>query len=291
MSQSERFIRTLLAMFVLCASTVTALAQDPVRLALGDDATTQTVRRLLGVPEGKELRVRTGREVPLIRYQVSFESFDGLTINADYAHASENPNAPTLILLPNMRSSRRDFAQLEDFLLQRGYSYLAFDLRGYGGSRFMNDGTAIDTDAMENDIEGTEFRKMARDVEAAIDWLYARHLVRSGGIFLVGDRVGGTAAAMGLVENATDVRGAVIFNPVRSFRSINADELLGKIQGRPVLLVAASVDRAATTSIRFIQSANSAARAEILHDIDPRVPLSDSRRAQEVILEFIESLH
>ncbi|MBX3730843.1 MAG: alpha/beta hydrolase [Candidatus Sumerlaeia bacterium] len=281
-------IRLLALAFVILVAASSAAA-EPVRLQL-DTATSDTLRSLLGLAPGQEIPLRDEPRYPVVRYQVSFESFDGLIINADYAHSARNPSAPTLILQPNMRSSRRDYDRFQEFLLENGFSYLAFDLRGYGGSQYRNDGTAIDTRAMENDIEGTEFRNMSRDIEAALDWLMARNLVKSGGVFIIGDRIGGTAAAMGLVDYATEVRGAVLFSPVRSFRRINLDDRLSRIQGRPILLLAPAEDRAATTAARQIQSANPNIRTEILHNVEPRIMLCDSPQAQEEIMSFIASV-
>jgi len=85
---------------------------------------------------------------------VTFTTGDGVVITGTL-YASSKVSAPTVLCLHQWRSDRSSYAGLATSLQTAGYTVLAIDLRGYGGSTKNSRGKAAKTqDAL---LAGTPF--------------------------------------------------------------------------------------------------------------------------------------
>ena len=153
---------------------------------------------------------------------VSFQTADGLTIHGHLFGSGEK-----IVILCHMRpSDQTSWYGFAEELAKAGYSALTFDFRGYGES------------------EGKkELSKIDLDVEAAIAAMRERGF---GSIYLVGASMGGTASL--IVAAREDVAGVVTISAPARFEDLNAEEVVGQVAERK-LLIASEGDSSAMTSL------------------------------------------
>ncbi len=153
---------------------------------------------------------------------VSFQTADGLTIHGHLFGSGEK-----IVILCHMRpSDQTSWYGFAEELAKAGYSALTFDFRGYGES------------------EGKkELSKIDLDVEAAIAAMRERGY---GSIYLVGASMGGTASL--IVAAREDVAGVVTVSAPARFEDLNAEEVVGQV-GERKLLIASEGDSSAMTSL------------------------------------------
>jgi dipeptidyl aminopeptidase/acylaminoacyl peptidase len=103
---------------------------------------------------------------------VEVEAADGLLLRGDY-YAPAAENAPAVLLLHQLGSSRVSWSPLIPALLDEGYTVLAVDLRGHGETGGTSDWTAA-----------------VSDVETWLDWLRAQPGVRADAVSIIGASIG-----------------------------------------------------------------------------------------------------
>ena len=104
---------------------------------------------------------------------------DGTRLAATY-RPGRRPDAPGVLLLHGVQSSRESMAPNAAWLAEQGYATLTIDFRGHGGS----------------ELRPRSFGLLeARDAEAAFRWLKARQ--RGAPVAAVGNSLGGAAALLG----------------------------------------------------------------------------------------------
>lgn len=153
---------------------------------------------------------------------VSFQTADDLTINGHLFGSGEK-----IVILCHMRpSDQTSWYGFAEELAKAGYSALTFDFRGYGESEGKKELSQIDL-----------------DVEAAIASMRERGY---GSIYLVGASMGGTASL--IVAAREDVAGVVTVSAPARFEDLNAEEVVGQV-GERKLLIASEGDSSAMTSL------------------------------------------
>lgn len=217
----------------------------------GDETTTASLRALLGLDPGAEVNVVRERRYPETRRVVEFTTADGVVIEALWGRTPVRGKAPAVILLHDLRGSREQVADLADELYHAGFSVLAMDLRGHGGSMRRTDGETIDINERIRERRTTVVEEMGRDVRAALDWIdregrtgYDRH-------YILGLRMGASVAGRAMSENGTRLQNAVLGSPLLQYFGIDLGKELGSIRGRPYLVFALEGD---TLSMRQLQT-------------------------------------
>ncbi|MBI5154159.1 alpha/beta fold hydrolase, partial [Candidatus Poribacteria bacterium] len=254
------FARALLLGFVLIGAV--ALADGPApaispRFPVANDpATTSTVRKMLGLPEGAPVVPRTKKEHPDTRASVGFETEDGVIIRASYGRSPANPDGPTVILMHQLNGDRTEFQDFGKFLLDNGFSVLAFDFRGFGESTKRKDGKPIFAPEYMKDRRTPEFDNMVKDADAALAWLGKRGALREHRAILLGSDLGSSVAGATVVAHALQVQSAVFVSPGLQYRSLSMSDAMGKIQGRPFLSVFAAKDEYSVTSNKELARIN-----------------------------------
>jgi esterase/lipase len=153
---------------------------------------------------------------------VSFQTADGVTIHGHLFGDGEK-----LVILSHMRpSDQTSWYGFAEELAKAGYSALTFDFRGYGESG-----------------GSKELSKIDLDVEAAIAAMRERGYAS---IYLVGASMGGTASLT--VAARQEVAGVVTVSAPARFEDLNAEEAVGQVSERK-LLIASKEDGSAMTSL------------------------------------------
>lgn len=180
---------------------------------------------------------------PILAAEVQLRTSDGVTIAATF-HDAGAP-APAVVLVPMYTRTKDDWRAFADRLHVSGFSTLAIDLRGHGGSG----GGATPVPAM------------ALDVRAAIDFLAARPTVRAIGV--VGASLGASLALMAAAD-APLVQGVAMISPASDYRGVRLDAAVKKYATRPLFLVASTEDPLAARTVRGLVAESVPAREQRL---------------------------
>jgi dienelactone hydrolase len=113
--------------------------------------------------------------------EVTFNAADGFGLKGTFQPAEKG--GPAILLLHQCNADRRIYDQLATMLNAAGYNVLAFDFRGFGGSKA---GAYTDFTARRREI--TE--KMPGDVDAALMFLTAQSTVNSRALGVVAGSCG-----------------------------------------------------------------------------------------------------
>ncbi|HSW46205.1 MAG TPA: alpha/beta fold hydrolase [Phycisphaerae bacterium] len=178
---------------------------------------------------------------------VVFTTEDNLVIAGSYWPARRSGDrAPMVILLHMYKGNRSEFDPLVGPLIRAGFSVLAIDLRGHGGSA----GPAPMKLADRVDRRDEElFRDMHLDVTAACEWLRDQPGVDPARFALVGASVGGSVA-LDYAGRDKSVDAVVCLTPGTSYLGLDALGAVRKYGDRPLLLIASEAERDAADHLR-----------------------------------------
>ncbi|MBR3604074.1 MAG: alpha/beta fold hydrolase [Elusimicrobiaceae bacterium] len=162
-----------------------------------------------------------------------FQTQDGWAISALYQPAEENQK--TLLLLHDVGKSYVDFATFSAKLTEKGFGYLALDLRGHGKSIGKGVYSSFAKEGVDND-----YNKMTRDVNAAMDYLKGKGVPEED-VFLVGAGMGANVAAKS-ASLWPNVAGVALLTPVTNFRDVLPISALRVYKGN-VFIASAADDK------------------------------------------------
>src|SRR5688572_14626999 len=113
--------------------------------------------------------------------EVSFKAADGFALKGTFYRVEKG--GPAVLLLHQCNADRRIYDQLAAMLNAAGYNVLAFDFRGFGGSRA---GEYTDITAQRQKI----IDSMSGDVESALAFLTAQSTVNTRALGVLGGSCG-----------------------------------------------------------------------------------------------------
>ena len=113
--------------------------------------------------------------------EISFKAADGFALKGTFHPVDRG--GPGILLLHQCNADRRIYEQLATMLNAAGYNVLAFDFRGFGGSR-----VGADTDLAANRQRIVE--RMPGDVDAALSFLTSQSTVNKRALGVVGGSCG-----------------------------------------------------------------------------------------------------
>ncbi|MDR1683837.1 MAG: lysophospholipase [Elusimicrobiota bacterium] len=185
---------------------------------------------------------------------VTITTEDGWEIKAIYAQAQppEGQDAPpaagkAVIFLHELMGGKNDFKNLAKKLNQFGFTTLAVDLRGHGGSVNLGEQSAFKKTGTDN-----EFNQMTRDVTAAIEYL-AKNGFAAPDVFLIGEGLGANVAARSIIFNP-DIAGLALLTPTLKSRDVLTMTGI-KVNTKPVFIAVSSADRKNMMEASFIRNA------------------------------------
>lgn len=141
--------------------------------------------------------------------EVSFNAADGFALKGTFY--STGRAGPGILLLHQCNADRQIYDDLAMMLIHAGYNVLAFDFRGFGGSKA---GEYTDFTAQRQKI----VERMPGDVEAALTFLTSQPTVNNNALGIVGGSCGVNQAVHGgrrhpevrtlvLLSGGTDAQG------------------------------------------------------------------------------------
>lgn len=225
----------------------------------GPDATTtsiaagSTTTTSAGTPTTVAPPTGTDATVPPEGTPLAFENADGQRLEG-----RRFGSGSTFVVLAHMKpATMESWFPFAEELAAAGYSALAFNFRGYGGSE--GDGFAVDVDTI-----------------AAID-----EALRLGAeeVYVIGASMGGTGAIAASAER--DVAGTVTLSAPARFGEVDAVAAAEHLQA-PLMLIAAEGDDAYVAQARQIAEA-----APVDADV---VPLDGSRHGTNLFVDHGEQL-
>lgn len=175
---------------------------------------------------------------------VTFTAADGFTLQGTFHSAPKG--GPGILLLHQCNADRRSYDQLALMLNTAGYNVLAFDFRGFGGSR---GGQYTDFGSQRQAV----IEKMPGDVDAALKFLASQNTVIARALGVVGGSCG-VNQAIQASRRHPDIRTLVLLSG-----GTNADgeaHIKGSPQ-LPVFGVASEEDGSAPASIKKIAALSS----------------------------------
>ena len=146
-----------------------------------------------------------------------------------------------MILIHALGHSKSDWEQFAPELQKAGYSALAVDLRGHGGS-----------DLNWRSFQDADFNRMMFDLIAAGNYLKAEGKET---VSLIGSSIGANLAV--LYANAENAQTAVLLSPGLDYRSVNIESASGHVS-IPMLVMVGDGDKYSFESSKTIKERSSA---------------------------------
>jgi dienelactone hydrolase len=189
------------------------------------------------------------------RRDVTFKAPDGFTLQGTFLSADKG--GPGILLLHQCNADRRIYDQLASMLNTAGYNVLAFDFRGFGGSRA---GEYADFSAARQKV----VERMPGDVDAALTFLTSQPTVNTRALGVVGGSCGVNQAVQASRRHP-EVRTIVLLSGGTDAHGEAHIENSPKI---PIFGAASEEDTNAAASIRKIVglSTNGDSRVEMFKD-------------------------
>ena len=187
--------------------------------------------------------------------EVSFKAADGFALTGTFYPVEKV--GPAILLLHQCNADRRIYEQLATMLNGAGYNVLAFDFRGFGGSR-----AGADTELAPNRQSIVE--RLPGDVDAALSFLTSQSTVNKRALGVVGGNCG-VNQAVHAARRHPEIRTLVVLSG-----GTDADgEAYVKDSPRiPILGVASEEDTTAAAATKTLVglSMNRESRVEMLRD-------------------------
>ncbi len=167
---------------------------------------------------------------------VTFTAADGFTLQGTFHSAPKG--GPGILLLHQCNADRRSYDQLARMLNTAGYNVLAFDFRGFGGSR---GGQYTDFGSQRQAV----IEKMPGDVDAALTFLTSQNTVIARALGVVGGSCG-VNQAIQASRRHPDIRTLVLLS---GGTDAEGEAHIGSSAQLPIFGVASEEDGTAPASI------------------------------------------
>lgn len=216
------------------------------------------------------------RALPGGSQDVSFTTSDGIVISGTLYPAGDK--APTVLCLHQWRSDRRSFAALAKTLQGAGFTVLAIDMRGYGGSTKTADGKSVRPD-----------RKAGADIQAAMRFLRDQQSVNTARIGIIGASYGSSNAVIHAADDPS-VRALVLLSPgLNYFNELPTEGPVKKYKGRPMLAVASSEDLRSVETVDAYRAMVPGIEVKIYENAGHGTDILEAEGSlDEVILTFLK---
>jgi len=171
---------------------------------------------------------------------IRFETADGVKIQGDfYPSMDRTATKPPLAILIHMYpADRKSWAPLIPNLREAGFSVLAYDIRGRGGSIEPPDKNLMQS---YNAREPSHFRAAWRDVEAAKQWVARQMICNTEQLVLVGASIG-CSIALDYAARDDDVKAVVCLSPGTDYMGVDSVSHIRRCANRPILLMSPATE-------------------------------------------------
>jgi dienelactone hydrolase len=188
---------------------------------------------------------------------IKFESVDKVEIVGTF-YESLKPDSPALLLLHQWNSNRKSYNKFAKRMQGNGYSVLSIDGRGFGESVKTKDGKTVGPARTVETV-----KSMTLDVGNAFEFLAEQKSVDGARIGIIGASYGSSLALIYGAENPKAKAVALLSPGLNYFGSMPTEPAIKSFGNRPLLLVAAEDDRAATNSVKRLKNVGGNAKYEV----------------------------
>ncbi len=161
---------------------------------------------------------------------------DGVALRVILARGEANNHAG-VVLFHMYQQGKESWEPLLKELTGRGFTCLAMDLRGHGGSRFSSTGEDLSLQVVARDHR--LFRDMYKDGETGVRYLISQG-VDPERIGLVGASVGSSIAIDVTTRRKVPVRAVVVMTPGREYLGIPTMKQIEKWPDLPLLILSSA---------------------------------------------------
>jgi len=165
---------------------------------------------------------------------VKLTAEDGTRLTAE----REGSGASGVVLVHGDGGSSADWKSLVGRLASNGYSVLAVDLRGHGGSK--------PPDSPADD----DYLVMEKDVNAAVVWLKKNG---SENITVIGASLGANVALAASASNDA-IDSVVMISPTLSAKGVKASAAIGALGNRSLMLVASDAETLQAKAVQLLSA-------------------------------------
>ncbi|MFA6029598.1 MAG: alpha/beta fold hydrolase [Elusimicrobiota bacterium] len=201
---------------------------------------------------------------PLPGEDVTLATRDGWTLAGTYLPAQ--PGKLTVLLLHDGAGRRQDWRPLAVRMQKRGIGYLAWDLRGHGGSQNPPQGQPAQWNKFVVSKSYNEWDAMREDVGAAAAFLKEKGVAPES--VLLGGADVGANIALKYAAVHPEVPRIFLVSPSLNYREVLTVNAMRAYKERPILIVASDEDKRFTTEANllftFAKASVGDARAGIL---------------------------
>jgi len=206
--------------------------------AIAFTATFMLVARALAQPAAQppsRKALRLG--APRVSRTVTFQTSDGVTIEADYYSPDVvgDAQAPVAILIHMYPADRKSWTSLAAGLRtgKTACAVLAYDIRGHGGS---TEPKEKNLKAMYDRRDPALFKDAWKDVEAAKKWLATQPNCDVSRIALIGASIG-CSISLDYAGRDPSVKAVVCLSPGTNYIDVNSTDHIKKCGNAAVLLI------------------------------------------------------
>ncbi len=166
---------------------------------------------------------------------VTFETTDGVTIEADYypPQAKGKEKSPVAILIHMWPANRSSWKPLVPHLRKAGFAVLAYDIRGNGGSTKPTD---KNLGKHYKDGDPDHFNNAWKDTEAAKKWLADQDLCDTTRITLIGASIG-CSISLDFGSRDESVKAIVCLSPGTDYFGVDSLSYIKACGNRTILLI------------------------------------------------------
>jgi len=199
----------------------------------------------LGFPSLVSAASLPGRALTL-----TFTTPDSYVISGKY-HQPSTLQKYTFILLHGLGSTKEEWQQFEQKLVNDGYGYFAYDARGHGESARTIKGGTVRYDSFGTPGPGSPWEMMTDDLSRAIRLLTREHHLRHEKLILAGASLGANVC---LVYAASDqvIPAVIALSPGMDYAGVRPLDSAAQLAGKHIALVAYPGDSYAFQSCQRI---------------------------------------
>lgn len=188
---------------------------------------------------------------------VRFPGADGFELEASYT-ASAVANAPVAICLHQYQSDKDSWKPLLPALQEAGFTTLALDQRGHGGST-KKGGETVKVEDVPHEKFGELLRRGPEDVKAALTWLRSKgHAAKQ--VVLFGSSYGCSVALLTHAQ-VPEVKALVLLSPGEEYFGVDVRAALNAWNG-PLLLFSLTEDTHHATATALLTQCAKAHRGK-----------------------------
>ncbi len=160
---------------------------------------------------------------------------------------------PIIVLLHGLGSIRQEWDKLTKILIEQGFGYFSFDLRGHGESIETVSGKQVLVNEFKKVGQGSEWEKMVTDLDVVIKYLVKEKKVKEENIILCGASLGANICLIYATKNP-HVKNLILLSPGWEYVGLKLEEPAKKVavKSSNILFCASPRDAYSYSSTRQI---------------------------------------